>query len=115
MSPRPAPAVGQLSVDELRERLDCGEPLILLDVREDDERAYCAIAAGGLHVPLRQVPAELETIRAAGAPLVVYCHHGVRSMTAAAWLAQQGIAPVYNLQGGIDAWSTRVDPSVPRY
>lgn len=117
MPPGPRPTVVQIVAEELKERLDRAEPLTLLDVREDDERAHCAIGGAGLHVPLREVPARLEEIRAAAstAPLVVYCHHGVRSMTACTWLAQQGIGPVYNLQGGIDAWSVRVDPSVRRY
>ncbi|MDR3632469.1 MAG: rhodanese-like domain-containing protein [Isosphaeraceae bacterium] len=106
-----------MAVNELKQRLDRAEPLVLLDVREHDERAHCSIVAGGIHVPLREVPGRIDEIRAAMAatPLVVYCHHGVRSMTAATWLAQQGLAPIYNLQGGIDAWSVRIDQSVRRY
>jgi rhodanese-related sulfurtransferase len=109
--------VPEMPVAELKRRIDRGDPLVLLDVREPDERAYCAIAAGGLHVPLREVPGRLAAIRAAAAstPLVVYCHHGARSMMAAAWLAAQGIGPVYNLDAGIDAWSVKIDPAVPRY
>lgn len=117
MQPGSTPAVLPMTAEELKERLDRGESLALLDVREDEEHAYCAILRGGLHVPMGQIPGRLEEIRLAAArtPLVVYCHHGVRSMTAATWLARQGVAPIYNLEDGIDAWSRRVDPSVKRY
>jgi rhodanese-related sulfurtransferase len=107
--------VTQISVLELKRRLDQGAPLTLLDVREDQERAFCTIDRGGIHVPMAELPARLDEVRAAALPLVVYCHHGVRSLTAAAWLAERGIGPIYNLQGGIDAWSVLVDPRVPRY
>ena len=50
-----------------------------------------------------------------GRPLIVYCHHGVRSLATARWLVAQGIPDVANLEGGIDAWSRTVDPAVPRY
>ncbi len=105
----------------LKQRFDQGEPLTLLDVREDDERGYSAIPTPegltDLHVPLGEVRDRLEEIRAAatGRPLVVYCHHGQRSMVAATWLLRQGLANVENLEGGIDSWSTRVDPKVRRY
>jgi rhodanese-related sulfurtransferase len=102
-------------------RLAGGEPITLLDVREDDERALCRIApihgAADHHVPIGQVPHRLDEIREAarGRTLVVYCHHGIRSMVAARWLSTQGLDPVENLEGGIDAWSMHVDPAVPRY
>jgi rhodanese-related sulfurtransferase len=110
-----------LSARDLKRRLEAGEPLALLDVREPFERAFCAIPATAgtldLHVPMREVPAHLDAIReAAGrAPLVVYCHHGVRSLMAARWLAAQGVAGALNLEGGIDAWSIEADPGTPRY
>jgi len=113
--------VGQLWPLDLRDRLGAGEPLALLDVREDDERAYAAIAPApgvvDLHVPLGEVATRLDEVEdaARGRSLVVYCHHGQRSMVAAAWLSRRGIADVHNLEGGIDAWSRRVDPSVRRY
>ncbi len=117
----PSPDVGELTPRDLKARLDAGEPCTLLDVREDDERAYAAIApppgVADVHIPLAQVAARLDQIEdaARGRSLVVYCHHGQRSMLAAAWLARRGIADVHNLDGGIDAWSTRVDPGVRRY
>jgi len=113
--------VVELSPAVVRDRLDAGEVLTLLDVREPRERAFCAIAvpstAFDLHIPMRQVPAHLEDLQAAASrgPLVVYCHHGVRSMTVAEWLVDRGVRGLVKLQGGIDAWSLEADSSVPRY
>jgi rhodanese-related sulfurtransferase len=110
-----------LAPRSLRDRLAAGEPLTLLDVREPRERTYCAIAvpatARDVHIPMRQVPAQLEALRQAAArgPLVVYCHHGVRSLAVAEWLADRGLRGIANLTGGIDAWSLEADASVPRY
>jgi rhodanese-related sulfurtransferase len=115
------PEVAELTAQELKERLDRGEALTVLDVREDDERLYAAIPLPGgvvdLHVPLGEVTARFDEVRdaAEGRSLVVYCHHGQRSMVVATWLARRGILEVHNLEGGIDAWSTRVDAKVRRY
>lgn len=120
MSP---PSVGSLTAAELKRRLDAGERLTLLDVREPFERDFCAIPAPArvrdLHLPLGLVGEQVESLRQAVAPgvdpLVVYCHHGVRSLMAARWLSAQGFAGVLNLDGGIDAYSLEADPGVPRY
>ncbi|MBX6311887.1 MAG: sulfurtransferase [Isosphaeraceae bacterium] len=115
------PGVGHLSALRLKQRFEAGEPLALLDVREDVERTLCAIpaplGATDLHIPMGQVPARLDEIRraVATAPLVVYCHLGQRSLWVARWLAAQGVAGIHNLSGGIDAWSEQVDPTMPRY
>jgi rhodanese-related sulfurtransferase len=109
-----------MTVDELKTWIERGEPLVVLDVRENEERAYCAIplppAIVNLHVPMAEIPARLEALRAAAqdAPLVIYCHLGMRSMNAAHWLASRGVTNVHNLDGGIDAWSG-IDPTVLRY
>lgn len=109
-----------MTVDELKDRIGRGERLAVLDVREDEERAYCAIpvpaSVTNLHIPMGQIPARLDALRqtARDAPLVVYCHLGMRSMNAAHWLASRGVTNVHNLEGGIDAWSD-IDPTVPRY
>lgn len=116
-----AAEVNELSVTALQARFAAGEPVVLLDVREDHERQFAQIPAPAgfqdLHVPLGQVSTRVDEIRAAAqsGPLVVYCHHGQRSMVAATWLHRQGISDVVNLDGGIDAWSIRVDRGVPRY
>ena len=119
--PGPLNAVASMSPSQLREGLDRGEALILLDVREADEREFCAIAAPAgtvdLHAPLSAWEAIGRDVlgRVGAGPVVVYCHHGVRSMYVARWLAACGVADVRNLDGGVDAWSRLVDSSVPRY
>jgi rhodanese-related sulfurtransferase len=117
----PNPDPGRLSASELKRWLDRGDPLVVLDVREDDERAFCAIPtppqAIDLQIPLGQLAARsAEVARAADAwPVVVYCHLGMRSLVAARLLLARGIGLVFNLDGGIDDWSATVDPNVPRY
>lgn len=103
-----------ISPEELRDRLrDRPETLVLLDVREADEREAARIEPS-IHIPMNDVPprrGELPTDRL----LVVYCHHGSRSMVVASYLEQEGLPEPANLTGGIEAWSLRVDPDVPRY
>lgn len=98
---------------EIKKKLDGGEELFILDVREPQEFAYARIEGAQL-IPLGELPSryhELETDR----EMVVYCHHGIRSLQAVYFLAQMGFKRVKNLAGGIDAWSTQADPQVPRY
>jgi rhodanese-related sulfurtransferase len=117
----PASAVPELAPRMLRERLESGEAVTLLDVREPNERTFCAIGvplrASDLFIPMRQVPLQLDVVQEAlrRGPLVVYCHHGVRSRAVAEWLAEQGLTGIINLKGGIDAWSREADSTVPRY
>jgi len=111
----------ELTAPAVADRLRAGEPITLLDVREPAERAFAAIPApasvGDLFIPMAEIPSRIPEIREALAhgPLIVYCHHGVRSMMVAQWLASQGLTGAINLAGGIDAWSVEVEPSVPRY
>jgi rhodanese-related sulfurtransferase len=120
-SPVPTASALDLSAQDLRQRLDRGESLTLLDVREPSERAICSIRvppqAGELHIPMREIPERLIDIQGvvARGPLVVYCHHGIRSRDVAQWLAERGLNGILNLRGGIDSWSLEADPSVPRY
>ncbi len=107
-------SVEQITPKKLKQRLDgASDSLLLLDVRDPAERSHCHIP-GSLHIPMPQVPARLAELPADSA-IVVYCHHGMRSMQVAKLLEQRGYPRLYNLLGGIDAWSTEVDPSVPRY
>ena len=92
-------------------------PLLLLDVREGWEIATAAIRIDGaalLHIPMREVPNRLDELDPAR-PILCICHHGMRSAQVGAFLARQGFESVYNLAGGIDAWSQMVDANVPRY
>jgi rhodanese-related sulfurtransferase len=85
----------------------------LLDVRESWEREVCFIA-GSLHIPLAQIVDRARELSVAS-PLVVYCHHGARSLQAVLWLRQQGFAEALNLSGGIAAWADMVEPDMARY
>jgi rhodanese-related sulfurtransferase len=117
----PKSEVGKLTGLELKGKLDRSEAIAVLDVREDHERNYCAIplpaTTRDLHIPMNEIPGRLDELRESvgSGPLVIYCHHGVRSMSVADWLTRQGFGGIHNLTGGIDAWSMAVDPDVPRY
>ncbi len=107
-----APSVRELSPADLKSRLDRGERFELLDVRTPEERATA-------HIEGSVLLTEPEARRLEGLPrdtvLVFHCHHGHRSRSAAEHFASLGFGEVYNVTGGIDAWSQDVDPSVPRY
>jgi rhodanese-related sulfurtransferase len=106
----------EISPADVKRRLNAGEKLHLIDVREPNEFAIAKIAGSDL-IPMRQVPGELQTLEARSdeAPLIVFCHHGVRSLNVVNWLRQQGVDSCQSMAGGIDAWSLTIDPSVPRY
>ena len=90
---------------------------LLLDVREPWEVQTACVSEDGfklLTIPMREVPARLAELDPAQ-PIACLCHHGMRSQQVANFLVQSGFTEVVNLQGGIDAWSHEVDPSVPRY
>lgn len=104
--------IPQLSVQELHQWLSEGKPVRLLDVRFAEEKA--AADLGGELIPLPELEQRWREISSDPGPLVVYCHHGVRSMHACGFLRAVGVEAI-NLRGGIDAWSQLVDPNVPRY
>ena len=106
----------EITATEVKRRLDAGEKLHLIDVREPNEFAIARIEGSEL-IPMRQVPGELQTLeaRADEAPLIVFCHHGVRSLNVVNWLRNQGLEACQSMAGGIDAWSLGIDPTVPRY
>lgn len=104
--------VAEISVSQLKSRLEKGEDLFLLDVREPFEHEIANL--GGLLIPLGDLPARLHEIDK-GRDIIVYCHHGNRSRNATEFLQGQGFRSVTNLAGGIDAWSMDIDPKVPRY
>jgi rhodanese-related sulfurtransferase len=106
--------VTPVAPEELAERLRApNSRVVLLDVREPDEREAARIEPS-LHIPMYDVPRRVKEIPA-DREVVVYCHSGSRSMMVAGYLEGQGFVGVGNLTGGIDAWSRKVDPSVPRY
>ena len=91
----------------------------IVDVREDNEIAIASFSFSVLHLPLSKVAewsAKIDELLPQDKPIVVVCHAGVRSLNFGIWLLENGITTsVWNLVGGIDAWSTDVDQSVPRY
>lgn len=90
---------------------------VLLDVREAWELQTARLDLPGarlLHIPMHTLPARLHELDRAQ-PILALCHHGARSLHCVAFLRQQGFEAVYNIAGGIDAWSCEVDASVPRY
>jgi rhodanese-related sulfurtransferase len=108
-------AIPQIDVRDLATRLEAGEPVFLLDVRQPWEHEAAALPGSTL-IPLQELPGRVGEVRPPeGAAIVVYCHHGVRSLRGAAVLAQAGFKDVFSLAGGIDAWSLLVDAGVPRY
>ena len=105
----------EIDAAAVKQMLDGGEKLLLVDVREQDEHDIARIPGATL-IPMKQIPTSLERLEAyRDGRIVVHCHHGGRSMRVTQWLRQQGYANVQNLTGGIDAWSQQVDASVPRY
>lgn len=90
-----------------------GSAVVLLDVREHVELEIAAVP-GVLHVPMREIPARLTELDR-DVPIVVMCHSGGRSRRVAEYLLGNGFSQVFNLRGGIDAWSTEINPQVPRY
>lgn len=104
----------QMTVHELKERLEQpGAKPVLLDVREGWELKICALP-GVLHIPMGQVAARTGEIDP-DQELVVICHHGVRSLRVAHFLASQGFSKLYNLQGGVNAWAREIDPAMHTY
>lgn len=101
-----------ITPEELKRRLDAGEDIFVLDVREPHEYQICNL--GGYLIPLNDLPkrvGELDTNR----EIVVHCKMGGRSAKAADFLRQCGFGKVHNLTGGINAWAERIDPKVPKY
>src|SRR5438093_13582047 len=104
----------QINVRELKGRLDRGEPTYLIDVRQPWEHEVAALP-DQLLLPLDQLAEHLDEVKPpAGALVVAYCHHGIRSLNAVAMLERAGIEAA-SLAGGIDLWSLQIDPKIPRY
>ena len=106
----------EISPQEVKLRLDSGEKLHLIDVREPHEFEQARLQGADL-IPMRTVPGELSSLeaRAEEGTLVVYCHHGIRSLNVVSWLREHGVEACQSMAGGIEAWSLTVDSSVPRY
>lgn len=105
---------GVITVEELKSKQDADEKMRLIDVREPSEHRAAKIAGSELK-PLGQIMSWAQELADKHEEIVLHCHHGMRSDRACQFLAAQGFTNVKNLIGGIDEWSLKVDPSVPRY
>lgn len=113
-NPNEPPKVRQLSVQGLQKMLAEGADIRLFDVRSDEERATALLSDKAEQLTPEKA-AEVEAIADKSTVLVFHCHHGGRSQQAASYFLSKGFRKVYNVEGGIDAWSMFVDPTVPRY
>jgi rhodanese-related sulfurtransferase len=107
-------SVKDMSPREFLERRSRGTAMTLLDVREEWEIQVAAVPSPTVHIPMGQVPARLAELDTA-LDTVVICRSGGRSMEIARFLERRGFGSVYNLTGGILAWSRDIDPGIPQY
>lgn len=104
-----------IDVQTTKALLDADSLPLLLDCRQEDEYSIARIR-GAVLIPMSELPQRLPELQAhRDARIVVHCHHGGRSLRVANWLRAQGFSQAQTMEGGIDAWSQVIDPSVPRY
>ena len=103
----------EITVHELQAKRNAGEDFVLLDVREAEEVALVQLPHS-VHIPMGDVPSRLHELDPE-TEIIVYCHHGVRSLRVVHFLRQHDFAQVVNLAGGIDAWANEIDPRMARY
>ncbi len=105
--------IGEISVEELQRWRTEGKQFVLLDVREPDEIAIARIAES-TWIPMREIPQRIGELDPS-VTVAVICHHGGRSEQVAAFLSACGFAQAVNVEGGIDAYAKRIEPSLARY
>ncbi|MEM7792000.1 MAG: rhodanese-like domain-containing protein [Verrucomicrobiota bacterium] len=103
----------EISAVEASKLKESSPDVTLLDVREDAELEICNIQ-GAIHIPMGQIPGQLDALPKEG-KLIVFCHHGMRSLNVVQYLEAQGFRNAVNMAGGINAWAIEVDASVGRY
>ena len=101
-----------ITPQELQELITSKVNITLLDVRTHKETEISSI--GGVHIPLNELPSRINELDQRS-HLIIYCHHGIRSLTAVGILQSHGFNQVQHLRGGIDAWSDIIDPSIRKY
>jgi adenylyltransferase/sulfurtransferase len=110
------PAVPEITVEELKQKLDARQDVFILDVREPNEYKICNL--NGHLIPLNELPKRLQELDAAkdkDTEIVVHCHRGGRSARAVAFLQQAGYKQAKNLKGGILDWANKIDPKMAKY
>ena len=104
----------EITPEQAKAQLDASVPVVLLDVREPWE-VQAASVIGAKLMPMGEVPNRAHQELDPDEPIIVVCHHGVRSLSVTHWLRQQGFEKAQSMRGGIDAWSRAVDGTVPLY
>ena len=105
----------EIKCQRVKQKLDAGEEFVLLDCRERSEWDLVRLQ-GAILLPMSELNGRIGELDGHHeTEIVVYCHHGVRSMSVAGWLRQQGFRSVFSMAGGIDTWSLEIDPQLPRY
>lgn len=107
-------SINQLSVEQLKEKIDHKDSFRLVDVREEEEYETAKID-GSVLIPLPQFAQKALLELKPDEEIVIHCHHGGRSQQACEFLKANGFQKLFNLAGGIDAWSLKIDSTVPRY
>ena len=103
----------EITPRETKDLLSRSNKVLFVDVREPWEYDTAHLE-GSVLIPLGEIPGNLQRIEGAE-QIVVFCHHGMRSLDAAAWLRSQGVEGARSMAGGIDRWSAEIDPAIPRY
>ena len=101
----------EINIEKIQKWVEEKRQFTFLDVRTDEERELVHI--GGVHIPLDQLQHRFQELDPQVRPWIIYCHHGVRSLYAAQFLKLNGYDAL-SMSGGIDQWSTDIDPSVAR-
>ncbi len=104
----------EITPSEVKDLIDSGAPVRLIDVREPGEHDICRIEGARL-IPMRSIPEHWNELEGADSPIVFFCHHGMRSLSVVDWLRRQGLENCRSMAGGIDLWSLQVDGTIPRY
>jgi len=104
----------QISVQDLKNKLDQKETFSLIDCREFDEYGFCRIP-GSVCLPISEFEKRATKELSSETQIVIYCHHGNRSQKACEYLFERGYQNLMNVTGGIEAWSSHIDPKTPRY
>jgi rhodanese-related sulfurtransferase len=115
MSEEPAAPPLEVSPEEAQQWLRSGAPPRLIDCREQDEYALCRLDGSELFPLSQWMERWQEKFGDRDQAILIYCHHGLRSLRAVEYLRAKGFSNVRSLAGGIDLWSRKLDPSIPRY
>jgi rhodanese-related sulfurtransferase len=104
----------EITPEDMQRSMKADDPPVLLDVREPWE-VETACIPGSHNIPMQEIPSRAFNELDEDTPILVYCHHGARSLSVAIWLQNQGFTKAQSVAGGIDSYSRTIDPGIPRY